>query len=73
MERHGRIGWKQAAANTYLICTFLRSLENTVRQALGGRRTPMPSFERLYGLPEDRTAAAARGFEAFEAMAEDAP
>jgi len=47
----GRIGWRFQAMQTYLICTFLRSLENSFRTMTSGKKTAaidMPTFEELF-------------------------
>ena len=68
LKLHGRnrIGWRARALETYMLCGFLNSLENTVRALIQQgqkRKVPkakMPSFEKLFGLPE-----AARSFDDF--------
>ena len=78
MYGRGKIGWKSIANSAYVICSFIRSLENTVRMVNGAKRSQqldMPDFDQLF----DPNAAPAKqdvfggfmeqvdeGFEGFE-------
>lgn len=61
-----RIGWRAEALNAFNVCAFLNGVENAVRTLVQQRsksrvpKAPMPSFEKLFGLPEP-----ARTFEDF--------
>ena len=51
MHDKGHIGWRFHAMNTYLICTFLRSLENSYRTMTVGKKSAaidMPLFDDLF-------------------------
>ena len=75
----GRIGWKSIANSAYVICSFIRSLENTIRMVNGAKRSQqleMPDFDELFE-PNSSTVAKKdifggfmeqvdEGFEGFE-------
>ena len=46
----GQIGWRAESLNAYVICMFIRSLENTLRMVNGAKRSQleMPKFEELF-------------------------
>ena len=51
MHNRGQIGWRFHAMNTYLILTFLRSLENSFRTMTSGKKhaaIDMPSFDDIF-------------------------
>ena len=74
----GRIGWKSIANSAYVICSFIRSLENTIRMVNGAKRSQqleMPEFDKLFdpdSVPEQRDIFGGfmeqvdEGFEGFD-------
>ena len=60
MESLGLIGWRASAMQAYVICTFIRGLENSIRSTKRQRPKKMPSFAELF---EPRVRAAGRNGE----------